>query len=380
MTEDLLQPLLAEGSTEACEPIEIREAVESDNAALLALTRVTPMAGRISLRIDRDPNFFALSRARGDSTFFVATFQEKVVGCMSASLHEVYVGGRLERIAHGNDLKVHPDFAGRRIAVRLIFALEKYLRSQGIDLSLSLYAAGNQRVVSLAEGKHGQPVSLHLGRFFVDQLLPSPFRGGSGGYAIREAEARDLPTIADMLDRSNRARNFAPPVTLRDVESEFEAPASGAFKKMLVAERAGRVVATLTVEDTGELRQNVPVKLPGSLRVALGLLRLGTMLMPRVAVPRLGRPLRILYVRFMACADGGDAALRPLLAEARALTFRNGFTFLSVGLHELDPLRSVVAGIPKLTFTSILIGASLFTPGRASELIDQVAYEDFALV
>jgi hypothetical protein len=36
----------------ATDQIEIREATDADNEALLALTRVTPMGGRIALRIE----------------------------------------------------------------------------------------------------------------------------------------------------------------------------------------------------------------------------------------------------------------------------------------------------------------------------------------
>jgi GNAT superfamily N-acetyltransferase len=359
------------------ERIEIRPSVEADNEALLALTKLTPMAGRISLRIDRDPNFFALSRVRGESTFFVATFEDRVIGCISVSIHDAYIRGQVERVAHGNDLKVHPDFTGRGLSVRLLFAAEKHLRSLGIDLSMSLFAEGNQRVVKLAEGNRGQAVSLSLGKFFVDQLLPSPFRAKRGVYRIEEARQEDFSTLATMLDQRNRAMNFAPPVTVSDMEEHL---ARRTFKKILVAREAGQIVATLTVEDTQNLRQNVLIAAPLSLRIALGLLRVATFFIQKIAVPRLGRPLRILYVRFMACAEGHEAALRPLIAEARATAFQQGFTFLSIGLHELDPLRAVVAGIPKLTFTSMAIATSLLTPDRVKTLFDQVVYEDFALV
>jgi GNAT superfamily N-acetyltransferase len=360
--------------------VEVRQAVAADNEALLALTRLTPMAGRISLRIDREPDFFALPRARGASKFFVAVWEGMIIGCFSVTLHEVYVEGKLERISHGNDLKVHPQFAGRRVGLRLLFAGEQYLRSQGIDISVALFAEGNQRVVTLAEGRHGQAKSLSLGRFFVDQLLPWPFRGRSRQYQIGEATASDLREAGAMLDEANRSRNFAPPATLESVKRWVEERPAGRFRKMLLARTAGRAVATLTVEDTGQLRQNVLMGLPPSLRFALGLLRIATPLIPKIAVPRLGQPLRILYVRFLACVSGHEAALTELLAEARVEAFRHGFTFLSVGLHESDPLRAVVAGIPKLTFTSMLIATSLNTPGRVEALTNQIMYEDFALV
>jgi len=371
---------VARSHTETVDEIEIRRAVDADNEALLALTKLTPMAGRIALRIDRDPNFFALSQARGESTFFVATYQDRVIGCVSVSVHEAYICGELEKIAHGNDLKVHPDFTGRGLGVRLLLAAEEYLRAEGIDFSFSLFAQGNHRVVKLAEGNHGQAVSHSLGKFFVDQLLPSPFRPKRGLYEIAQAEEHELPSIALILNRSNRTKNFAPPIDLRDLETQPGGGSAGRFKRVLVARAAGEVVATLTIEDTQHLRQNVLVGAPFSLRFALGLVGAATFFIPAMAVPRLGEPLRVLYIRFMACSAGYEAPLKTLLAEARVVAFRQGFTFLSVGLHERDPLRAIVAGIPKLTFISMAIATSLKNPERVKALFDQIVYEDFALV
>ena len=68
------------------------------------------------------------------------------------------------------------------------------------------------------------------------------------------------------------------------------------------------------------------------------------------------------------------------IGEARVEAFRLRFTFLSMELHERDPLRFVVAGIPGFTFTSRAMAMSLITPNRVKNLVDQVPYEDFALV
>jgi Acetyltransferase (GNAT) domain len=364
----------------AGEQIEIREAIAADNEALLALTRVTPMAGRISLRIDRDPDFFALPRARGETHVLVATCEGRVIGCVSVSIYTAYVGGALEKMAHASDLKVHPLFMGRRLALRLISAGESYLRARGIDLSFNLVADGNQRVMVLAEGRHGTPIPVMLGRFFVDQLIPSPFRRRSRRYRVETARLEDLPEIAEMLDWSNREKNFAPPITVADLSERDESASSRPFRRMLVVRDAGRIVATLTVEDTHDLRQNVLIGLPPSLRLALGVLRLLALPIPGLSVPRVGEPLKMLYVRFMACADGHEEALRLLIAEARVETFRQRSTFLSVGLHERDPLRFAVTGTPRLTFSSRAMAVSLITPDRVKRLVDEVPHEDFALV
>ena len=358
--------------------IQIREAVAADNEALLQLTRVTPMAGKISLRIDRDPDFFALPQARGETRVFVATYEDKIVGCMSASIHTAYVRGVLERVAHASDLKVHPDFAGRRLAVRLISTIENYLRACGVDLSFSLVADGNQRVMVLCEGRHATPVPVMLGRFLVDQILSSPFVLRSKRYRVDEANANDLVEIAAMLDRKHRERNFAPPVATSDLERAIAGPPH--FRRIMVVRESGHVIATLTLEDTKYLRQNVLVSLPPYLRVALGLLQILALTVPRWRIPRVGEPFAALYVRFLACGEGHEEAVRCLLAQARVEAFRHRFAFVSIGIHERDPLRSAVFGLPRLGFTSHAMATSVIQQGRVESLTEQIPYEDYALV
>jgi len=367
-------------NTDAMDPIETREATDADNEALLALTRSTPMGGRIALRIDREPDFFALLRARGKAVVYVATHSQAVIGCLSAAIHSSYVRGTLEKIAHVGDMKVHPDYRGRGVTLRLIAELQTHLQTEGVDVCFSLVADGNKPVMTIAEGKHGTPAQVQLGRFFVEELIPSPFRRKSRSYVIEPACEQDLPEIAKILDGLSRTRNFAPPICPDDLRKLIEQAGRGSFRSMLVARESGKVVATLTVEDTRTLRQNVLIGLPASLRIAVAVLRVLTLPIPGLSVPHVGSQLSMLYVRFMGCVEGCEEALRPLIAEARVLAYRHRFTFLSLGLHERDPLRFVVEGIPRFTFTSRSMATSAITPDRVKSLVDQIPYEDYALV
>ena len=111
--------------------IEVRAATEADNDALLALTRATPMTGSIWLRIDRDPDFFRLLRLRGEGVVFVAARGREVLACISGSLRTAYVSGKPETVGYVGDMKVHPRFAGSRLVLRVIRALEAWFRSRG---------------------------------------------------------------------------------------------------------------------------------------------------------------------------------------------------------------------------------------------------------
>ncbi len=355
------------------ERVEIREASGSDNEALLALTRATPMDGTISLRIDRDPDFFALLRLRGPSRVFVAARGREVVGCISAALRTVYVGGVPETIAYVGDMKVHPKFSGSRVAVRVIRALEADLRSNGIDICFSVAAEGNLRAMPLFEGRLGIPRWTTLGRFLVDEFLPTPFQSRSKHYRIETAEPADLTAIAALLDRFHRSRQFAPQLAEMEIADAISA---GTF----VARQGRQIVATLNVSDMGPMKRNVLLAAPRAMKGSLALLRLATAPLPGFIVPRIGDALRLLSVRHAACDAGHQAALGALLRRARAEALRRRFTCLALGLHERDPLRSLVRGIPRFTFTSLAFATSLGGAGRLKELAQGIPFEDYALV
>lgn len=360
--------------------IVIRPATLADNDELLALTRVTPMPGAISLRIDRDPDFFALLRMRGEAQVYVATCDGRVIGSISGTIHEAYVNGVAERIAYVGDLKVHPEFAGRRISVRLIATLQEHLKTEGIDLTYNVVAKGNDRVSKFTAKKHVSRGVVALGDFINDEILASPFARRSKRYSIEEPTSEELPEIVRLIDQVRRKRMFGRHVTMAELERVTDASRNLNFAKILVAREGGCIKATLTLEDTGLFKRNVLMSAPALLRAVLGVLRLAKMAIPKLKVPRVGEPLAMLYVRYMACEDGREEAFVPLLAEARAEAFRRGSSFVSVGLHENDPYRGVVSGLPRFTFRSVAVSNSIFTTDRVRDLIASVPFEDFALV
>lgn len=360
--------------------IEIRQAGEADNQGLLALTRMTPMAGTISLRIDREPDFFALLRLRGKGTVFVAVRGPEIIGCVSVALRNAYISGAPETIAYIGDLKVHPSYSGSPVALRLLSTLCSDLRLAGIDVGFCVAADGNHRVMPLFDGRLGMPRWIPLGRFLVNGLLPSPFQASPKRYSIAAAQAADIPVIATLLDRFHRSREFAPQLQEEEIAQTLSPPPGERFPRTFVARNGQRVVATITLCDTGPVKRNVILKAPVSLQGVLALLRGATAPFPGFHVPRMGQALRLLSARHAACEDGQLAALEALIALARAEAFRSRFTLLMLGLHERDPLRSLVRRIPRFTFSSLAFATSLGDPVRLEKRVEGIPFEDYALV
>jgi hypothetical protein len=139
-------------------------------------------------------------------------------------------------------------------------------------------------------------------------------------------------------------------------------------------------VATLTLTDVAAVKRNVLLDAPSLLRGALTLLRIVAAPFPGLQVPRIGHSLKLMNVRYAACEDGHAPALQSLIRLARADAFRHRFSFLSLGLHERDPLRSLISGIPRFTFSSLAFATSLGSPARLTKLADGIPFEDYALV
>jgi putative drug exporter of the RND superfamily len=362
------------------ERLEIRQANDADNEGLVALTRATPMSGTIALRIDRDPDFFALLRLRGDSKVYVAVCGREVVGCISAALRPSYICGVPEVTAYIGDMKVHPRFSGSRLALRLIQTLEAHLRLAGIDLCFSVVAAGNQRAIPLFAGRLGTPRWAPLGRFVVEELLPSPLERPSRRYHVQVAEKKDIPAITALLDRFHRSRQFGPQILENEVAETLSAADVLPFSKTLVARDGTRVVATLSILDTAPVKRNVLLGAPSSARAALALLRFIAAPLPGFCIPRIGQALRLLTARYFACEEGHNDALEVLVRRARLEGFRQRVSFLVLGLHERDPLRRIVRGMPRFTFSSLAFATSLGTPARLDMIAGGIPFEDYALV
>ena len=190
-------------------------------------------------------------------------------------------------------------------------------------------------------------------------MIPSPFKVHSKRYSIEPAQLEDIPAITSLLDRFHRSRQFAPQLREDEIAQTFAANHGQSFPKTFVARSRQRVVATLTLCDTGPVKRTVLLNAPVALKAALTLLRIAAGPFPGFQVPRMGQALRLLNARYAACEDHHQAALGALIAFGRVEAFRHGFTFLLFGAHERDPLRNLVRRIPRFTFSSLGMATSL---------------------
>jgi len=356
-------------TTRATGRVHIREAERADNAALLALTASSPMGGRIGVRIDRAPDFFGLLDRRGPGVVLAAEHGGNLVGSLSAALMTLHVNGAPERIWFLGDFKVATPYRGSGLAVRLLRAMRVRLRDDGPDLVVGLTARDNHFVQPFHGGRARLPNSASLGAFRVLQMLPTRRTPALNAYDVDEFA--DGGILQSRYDAWASGYQFGPVVT-----SHYLAGA----RHLVATDRRGAIAGCMALADVSDVRQNVLVRLPWPLRVASSALRQGSRVLPIVRPPMVGQPIRTLYVKALGVNGNHQEALHALIGRARFLAATGGYHFLSVGLHERDPLLRRFRRVPAFSFDVTGFVVSLRRDATAlAHLLERVPFQDFSV-
>jgi GNAT superfamily N-acetyltransferase len=349
--------------------MHIRLADRSDNDQLLKLISVTPMDGEISIRIDRHPDFFKLLDWRGHSYVLVAEEDCRIVGCISAAQVLVHVDGKQESVYYLGDLKVHPDYQRTGLAGRLVKSMHRHLLALDAELLIWTAAYGNKSILPFFDGRAGLPKVNALGIFKVYQILPSRRQGRSSTYVVQEEhEQKDLYRL---YNDKYRSYQFGPIFKLGSLQEA----------QHWVARSGNQLQAAISLVDVGNAKQNVLIRLRLVLRILFSFLRFLRYILPIVSVPEMNKPVRILYVKALACREGYEEALDLLIQTSRKVAFEKNYHFLAIGVHENDRLEQWLARYPKFTFNSMGFVVSLKRGNdEIQRLISRVPYEDYSLV
>lgn len=112
-------------------------------------------------KLDHGENYFAFFERLGLPVFHVATEENRVVACAAGILRTLRVENEIFKAWYLCDLKIHPEFQGRKITTRLFIKnlARNYVKcSRGYAISMNP-ANGKNAVVRLLQGLPQIPVS-----------------------------------------------------------------------------------------------------------------------------------------------------------------------------------------------------------------------------
>jgi hypothetical protein len=328
--------------------LTVRDARESDNAALVALAAACPMEGDITLRMDRAPDFFALNRLEGDDwrVGVAVDADERVVGCVAATRRRAWLNGTATTTGYVGDLKVHPS-ARRSGAADLLTA---YARDACAELCgddtpvVTTILAGNTAMERRARGPRGMPV---LARFATLRVSSIPLlwerRQHVAGLSIWPAADRDLPRMAALWREIAPARQLAPVLGADSLAAWIgRAPGLAISDYLLALDARGRLRGFIGVWDQSSFKQMRVVSYSPRLGVARRAINLVASVSGGVRLPEPGGALPVLAVTH-ACA-ANVATLRGLVLEAYR-RYRGRYAFMTLGLDAADPLNAATVGL-----------------------------------
>ena len=293
----------------------VRWATTDDDAAIRRLCVRTPMRGPISYCLEREPDFFALTRLQGSGGGRVAVIDHgsEIVAMAMMAPVRAWIGGLERRCAYIGDLKVDPAHRNSGLAGRVMSFLGRELQREGIDLSFFLALAGNPAMQLIEASPGDSPGRFEVRKLRTIRNFLVPFgapRGSKSGVVVSRATPESVPEMIAFWNRSHRLRSFAPVLDEEFFEHWLSGPLSlGDFR---VARREGVITGFCAVWDASTIKQIRLLRLSTGLRVATALYNIASGLRGRPRFPRAGGHLRFLYVSHV-CAERPED-LETLLA------------------------------------------------------------------
>jgi predicted N-acetyltransferase YhbS len=348
--------------------IRIRSSSPIDSAALIRLTSLTPMSGNITIRTDREPDFFALLRERGNDFLSLVAEDDRlgIIGSFTATREDFLLDSHPTEVYYLADLKIHPAFTGSTSAYRLAAAMHQALRERGADLLLCTAVRGNQKVMPFFDGRAGIPSFCRTGDFYVNQLLPSRTKAVYDPRDGDEQQERLRPFYSKWYDRFC----FHPATDHLGDCTHF------------INEEDGVVKAAISLTDPSKYKQNILLGYPALTGMALAALKTLGRFLPFPALPSRGDALRIAYVRYIGAMDNDSARIHALLNQVRRWAYDKDYHFISVTAHEKDKwMNEVVRPFRKFVFISHGLVTSL--KGH-TEIVERICrgmiHEDYSLI
>ncbi|HWL39686.1 MAG TPA: GNAT family N-acetyltransferase [Gemmatimonadaceae bacterium] len=331
----------------------VRDVRLSDNAGLVALAASCAMAGALTLRIDRAPDFLALNRLEGDRwRLAVAERNGAIVGCVAFSERAVFVNGLRTRTGYVGDLKVHPDHRDTTIADALSMWAESACnglppRSPVVITVL----AGNRAMERRLAGPRGVPRFDKVGTIRTHSITILWKRGrlshfGARAITTTPAAWSDLPQMAELWNRVARRRQLAPTMTAQSLAAWIRAaPGLDISSYRLARSRSGELLGFLAVWDQRAFKQLTVVAYSPRMAAARKAFNFLAPLVGATRLPPAGSPLGCATVVHL-CVPGDRAqVLRALLIDAHNELRHSDFSFMNVGLDVKDPLSRALRGM-----------------------------------
>lgn len=194
--------------------MQIRDAEQGDNQALLELQRKCPMGSELLLRLDSSPDYFNRSRGYKDWRLLVAEEDGVIVGSAGYAIQEKPIGGEMYSMGYEYGFMVDPDHRRKGIASALQIEIEA--RAEGVDYLHLNITEENYASHSFFTG-HGFELVKRCAPYMVMAFKEHEV----DEYKIKRMRDGDIPVVIELLNETYAGYEFYEPFTEDSFRDHF---------------------------------------------------------------------------------------------------------------------------------------------------------------
>jgi hypothetical protein len=326
-------------------------ATRADDAGIRRLLSTNPIPGKIRIRYEREPDFFAGVATMGRTQVLVARADAQVVGVACRSIRPLFVNGERADVGYLGQLRVDPKFRGRWLVLRGFRKLHELHRQSPPRGYVTTIIEGNDEaegvLVRLARG----PMPRYRR---LDRLLTLALPAARSARLETRRTTRSLAEIVAFLQREGRRKNFFPVYD----EQSFRDGTTRGFdpKDFVVIERDGEIAGVAGLWDQSSYKQSIVDAYAPLTRAARPFYNTAAKLMHRATLPKPGTALRFTYGSFFCAMNDDPAIARALIVQLLSMSRMRSYDHLLLGFTESDPLLAVARA-----FRHVAYPAGLYT-------------------
>jgi len=317
--------------------VEIREATQNDNEALLELQKKCPMGVDFVVAVDSSPDYFARSRPYKDWHVFAAVENQQIIGSIACTIDTRLIQGKPTKTAYLYGMIVDPTKRRSGVATQLQQYIEKYLTKQKVSLCHLLVMEENTPSIRLCQ-KNGFQHTKDSPRFSL--MVYKPLKLQNEAY-IKPMTPTDVKDVVAMMNETYQDHDFYAPYTEETFREYIQKLPQDNQENIFVLKQGENIQACIGYWDFNAIIRDRVLKLNTRLRsISLPLRFLGLFTkMPKI--PKPGETLKQWYLFPVAYKD--TTALIELIKHVNNLALENNITTLVTAQDDQSPLVSVLS-------------------------------------
>jgi hypothetical protein len=342
----------------------LRPAGPGDEPQIRRLLTEVASGGDISLRIEKEPDYFAASRVEGhphDVLVGEDPGTNRIIGTGAMSEKSCFFNGQSDGVPLGylSNLRIDKNYRSGDLLDRGYNQLEQMHKPRAAKLYLTTIMEDN--VVArraLTSGRPGLPAYQDFGRLttFVLGTWKNLFAcRKKQGPKICNATEQPLTDILEFWNKEGRHSQFFPAYTSGDLTDPDGLLAGLGVENIYLAMQAGQIVGTLALWDQRPFRQWVIDSYSRRASLARPIYNGWARLTGRPTLPSAGQHLNYRFIGLTCVKDRSRVVFESLLAHVwRQVMEQDRGAMVMCALHESDPLAPALQQQPHVPFNSRL--------------------------